>query len=649
MRLSSLPHTGLTSKLQPPQKASTSALFPALHFSSCIHRRKPTREPSYPSQKRPLLSHTRLVLSPLPSIARPAIQSEFRLATASRPTCIPTNPSDPQTSLHPSHHRTTSSSIIQLDGTMEPTPLVKAHDHARAAAVATRQASDTTVAVNEHTHAAGEFANAARSTSSVEALRTLKLLEEHHRRLAELLNLDPSPPTSQDAIVDSGDEKAGNGGGGSEKTDDEKAAGRKDDAGAAAADGAQPGSGKAMTQKPGLPGQKRIASREMSSSIASNLASARGIRTKTRGRPLSPSISNDQGLGNVEPHPRRGGSRSKMKEIIDQQQQPATGKPAWVPPMPSSPPKRNEAHLKSQDSTISNASSAASPTTTAPADDSGYSRFYNTFGSLINKISTPLALAGLPLIQEESTASQTTASPEIPSPKPSPKQPKSRPPLATVVEPDLSKIYSKATMRAISGDSHSAADSFYVVPTSGHTVSYARILSYSEKEKQRQETPLAGNDDEDDFVDARDGPSASTSSGAKQRIGRGRTDKELTNTVEELYTENQTLKVSLDKLTKRLHAFEASAQNMAESYRLMRPGSPLATTSSAASASGSKSRESEEEFAALRKQVERLERDNKKMQRTLEKYREKWETLKAGAKARRAQGGGESVEEAVPA
>lgn len=535
---------------------------------------------------------------------------------------------------------------------MEPTPLVKAHDHARAAAVATRQASDTTVAVNEHTHAAGEFANAARSTSSVEALRTLKLLEEHHRRLAELLNLDPSPPTSQDAIADSGDEKAG--GGGSEKTDDEKG-GRKDEAAAAAADGAQPGSGKAMTQKPGLPGQKRIASREMSSSIASNLASARGIRTKTRGRPLSPSISNDQGLGNVEPHPRRGGSRSKMKEIIDQQQQPATGKPAWVPPMPSSPPKRNEAHLKSQDSTISNASSAASPTTTASADDSGYSRFYNTFGSLINKISTPLALAGLPLIQEESTTSQTTASPEIPSPKPSPKQPKSRPPLAAVVEPDLSKIYSKATMRAISGDSHSAADSFYVVPTSGHTVSYARILSYSEKEKQRQETPLAGgaDDDDDDFVDARDGPSASASasSGVKQRIGgRGaRTEKELSNTVEELYTENQTLKVSLDKLTKRLHAFEASAQNMAESYRLMRPGSPLATTSSAASASGSKSRESEEEFSALRKQVERLERDNKKMQRTLEKYREKWETLKAGAKARRAQGGGESVEEPVPA
>lgn len=526
---------------------------------------------------------------------------------------------------------------------MEPTPLVKAHDHARAAAVATRQASDTTVAINEHTHAAGEFASAARNTSSVEALRTLKLLEEHHRRLAELLNLasDTTPSTSQNT-ADSGDEKSG----GTEKADEKT--GLKDEA--AGDGGAHAASLKAAAQKSGLPGQRRIASRELSSSIASNLASARGIRTKIRGRPLSPSISNDQGTGNVEPHPRRGGSRTKMKEIIDQQQQPATGKPAWVPPMPSSPPKRTDAHQKSHDSTTSSASSTASPTAAAP-DDSGYARFYNTFGSLINKISTPLALAGLPLVQEEAPVPQEIASPDLSLSK----QSKSRPPLTVISEPDLSKIYSKATMRAIAGEGHGAADSFYVVPTSGHTLSYARILSYSEKEKQRQETPLAAaDDDDDDFVDARDGPSA-PSTGTKQRAGRDHSDKDLANTVEELYTENQTLKVSMDKLTKRLHAFEASAQNMAESYRLMRPGSPLATTSSssstaaAAASTSSKPRVSDEEFTAMRKQVERLERDNKKMQKTLEKYREKWETLKAGAKARReAQGVGDSMEEAAP-
>jgi len=57
----------------------------------------------------------------------------------------------------------------------------KAYGHARAASIAT-QTSDTTVAINEHTLAAGEFARAADQTGSQEALRTLKLLESHHQR-----------------------------------------------------------------------------------------------------------------------------------------------------------------------------------------------------------------------------------------------------------------------------------------------------------------------------------------------------------------------------------------------------------------------------------------------------------------------------------
>ena len=62
------------------------------------------------------------------------------------------------------------------------------------------------------------------------------------------------------------------------------------------------------------------------------------------------------------------------------------------------------------------------------------------------------------------------------------------------------------------------------------------------------------------------------------------------------------------------------------------------------------SREAEEQLAAAMKQMERLEKDNRKMQKTLEKYREKWELLKAGAKARReAQGPADSVEDAAAA
>jgi hypothetical protein len=516
---------------------------------------------------------------------------------------------------------------------MESSPLTRAHDHAHAAAVATRQASDTTVAINEHTQAAGEFAIAARSTSSVEALRTLKLLEEHHRRLAELLKLPPEQPSTtgdDDVSEKGGADKSSIAGGDSSKTSDPPS-------GAATGKAAQP---------PNLGQQRRYASREMSSSIASNLASARGIRSKYRGQPLSPSVSNDQAPGNVDHQSRKDGSRHKMQNIIDNQ----PNKPAWVPPAPSQPTQDNRRQTQVP---------SRNDSSPAVAEDAGYARFYNTFGSLINKISAPLAFAGLPLIQEESTVSVPNDSPES-SPT---KRNRPRPTPAVIAEPDLSKIYSKATMRALAREGHNTNDSFYVVPTSGHTMSYANILSYEEKEKRRLEasgfsTSTHGNEeDDDDFVDARETP-APLSPGAKRRVGRVKTERDLNNTIEELCLENKSLKDMLDKLTKRLHAFEASAQNsamaLAESYRIMRPGSPLSTGGAGGSSKFSddatkrKIQEVEEQLAAATKHIERLEKDNRKMQRTLEKYREKWETLKAGAKARReAQGAGESADDSA--
>ncbi|KAH7165608.1 hypothetical protein EDB81DRAFT_639579 [Dactylonectria macrodidyma] len=508
---------------------------------------------------------------------------------------------------------------------MESSPLVKAHDHARAAAVATRHSSDTVVAINEHTQAAGEFAHAARSTSSVEALRTLKLLEEHHRRLAEILKL-PSEPTSQSSDADQ-----------NEKTSD-----KEHSTGHDANTKTESTAETSASKKLGLPTQRRYASREMSSSIASNLATARGIRSKYRGQPLAPSVSNDQAPGNVDALSRPHGPKAKMQNIIDHQ----PGKPTWVPPV--SAQQRPESHGK-------NTTSPRPDATPAAVDDGGYTRFYNTFGSLINKISAPLAFAGLPLIQEESTVSEQ---PETPETSPTKRSHLKASP-SKILEPDLSKIYSRATMQALAREGHGPNDSFYVVPTTGHTMSYANILSFAEKEKRRLEasshTELlnAPEEDDDDFVDAREAPVA-LSPGAKRRIGRANTDRELNNTIEELYMENKSLKDMLDKLTKRLHAFEASAQNsamaLAESYRLMRPGSPTVVSKTSDEAIRKKNQEMEEQLAAAVKQMERLEKDNRKMQKTLEKYREKWEVLKAGAKARReAQGTGDSVEDAATA
>ncbi|KZZ91139.1 hypothetical protein AAL_06880 [Moelleriella libera RCEF 2490] len=503
---------------------------------------------------------------------------------------------------------------------MDASSVVKAHDHAAAAAaaVATRQSADTTVAVNEHTLAAGEFAAAARSTSSLEALRTLKLLEEHHRRLAELLKLP------QDQVPQAGDENINE-----KSTQNEKGHGTE--------------SAHNTNKKMPSLAQRGFAAREMPSSIASNLASARGIRSKYQGQPLSPSISNDQAPGNVDQHPRRDGSKSKMQSIMGSH----SSRPTWGPPPPLLSQTTESRSSKPASSTRVDQTNAS----TSANEDAGYARFYNTFGNLINKISAPLAFAGLPLVQEESTSSEQSHEQHVAHSSP----PRRRTPRSNTVtlspEPDLAKIYSKATMRALAREGHSVHDSFYVVPSTGHTMSYANILTYAEKEKRRlgasqqSDLDLLHNpeDEDDDFVDARETP-ASLSLGMRRKATLAKTEKELRNTIEELSFENKSLKDMLDNVSKRLHAFEASSQHsamaLAESYRFMRPGSPnVAPHRGAEETLKKKTKDMEEQLMAATVHIERLEKDNRKMQRTLEKYREKWEVLKAGAKARRgAQG-----------
>ncbi|OBR09120.1 hypothetical protein CH63R_07885 [Colletotrichum higginsianum IMI 349063] len=523
---------------------------------------------------------------------------------------------------------------------MDESSLIKAHDHARAASNATHQ-SETTVAINEHALAAGEFANAARVTTSVEALRTLKLLEEHHQRLSELLKLPLDRRASQNP--DTIDEKQE-----SQASDDPNDVSSPHDARSKSGAGHSAGSPVASTKTvPSLAQPRRYPNREMTSSIASNLASARGIRSsRNRSQPIPPSVTNDQAPGSMEVQPRRDGSKVKMQNVLDQ-----SGKPGWIPPTGNPEPSRREVE----------SDKAEEPTSPPPSDD-GYSRFYSTFGNIINRLSAPLAFAGLPLITEESSASSVAAALEPPeTPEPAPIKRNRLKSSAAPAEPDLSKIYSRATLRAISA--HNPNDSFYVVPTSGHTVSYANILNFADKEKRRLEASLHGGDsfledDDDDFVDARESPSVPLSPSVRRRVGSkpSRSEQQLTNTVEELYLENRGLKDMLDKLSKRLHAFEATAQNsslaLAESIRLRRPGSPssIAVGGGPSTAGGdavlrSRNRELEEQMAMAVQRMEALEKENKTMARTLEKYREKWEKLKAGAKARRqAQGTAESAD-----
>ncbi|KAI0893849.1 hypothetical protein F4806DRAFT_498602 [Annulohypoxylon nitens] len=558
---------------------------------------------------------------------------------------------------------------------MESSPLIKAHDHARAASIATHT-SDTTVAVNEHTRAAGEFANAAKNTSSVEALRTLKLLEQHHRHLSELLQIPGKVPTSQNSENDSQV---------SEK--DEAVPGVASATPSSKSDGTGASTEKGNQPLPTLPKQSRYPARDLGASIASNLASARGIRSKYRSQPLSPSISNTEAPGNMDAASRRSG-RTKMQTMLDNSDaRPSTHSPEKErSSRQSNPSTQNQAE----------ASSAAANT------DEGFSRFYSAFGSIINRISAPLAFAGLPLISEEdpmspssTTNTPTTATPPTPQAELTPKTPvqkrvsRVRGPAAA--EPDLRKLYSKAALRAVArdgGGGPSANDSFYVVPTSGHTASYASILTFADKEKRRLEAQGgsdAGNGDDEDFVDARAqrgagrggrtyyGDSRDGVDGRGGFGGFGKGDSKgngsFNNVVEELYTENASLKNMLDQLSRRLHAFESMSQNsgmrLAESMRLMRPGSPLSagvaggskappslTPSSSAgvgagtSAAGGvpddalakRNRELEDQIHVMTKQMEEMERSYNKARANLVRYREKWEQLKAGAKARRAGG-----------
>ncbi|CAN8103069.1 unnamed protein product [Discula destructiva] len=508
---------------------------------------------------------------------------------------------------------------------MDTAPLIKAHDHAKAASDAT-QTANSTVAINEHTRAAGEFSLAAKSTSSIEALRTLRLLEQHHQKLSELIKFSVEHPANAKREPSGEKDVAEHG----EKTSAPTVGlDTKTDAVASTT------SSKSSATVPGLSPQRRYPpARELSSSIANNLASARGIRGSRRGAPAAPSISNEQAPGNLDTTSRKDGSKTRMQNMLDNKG--GQQKPSWVPPVQT--PAQATRQL-SIDETAEQESPAG-----PPAGDEGFSRFYNTFGNIINTLSAPLAFAGLPLIAEEHQPTESPASSESSS-----QRRKSKSVQTASDEPDLNKIYSKAALRSIYRDGHNPTDSFYVVPTSGHTVSYASILNFDQKEKRRaMAASIPGAEtgphdlDEDDFVDARE--SQMLPAGVKRRVGKSQTEKGLYNVIEELNTENTGLKDMLDKVTKRLAAFEASAQHsrlaMVDSMRLPRPASPLSQSGGTQAPASDdvlrrRNRELEEELARAMKQFEALEKDNNHLQRTVDKYRKRWQEVIAGAKERR--------------
>lgn len=310
--------------------------------------------------------------------------------------------------------------------------------------------------------------------------------------------------------------------------------------------------------------------------------------------------------------------------------------------------------------------------------DEPFQRFYSTFEGLISKLSAPLAFAGLPLGSEDAAQS-------VPANRKSPAETKLDRHHATPnrtsppAEPDVNKLYSRAALRAIrdsNGGSGNTTESFYVVPTSGGTVSYAGILNRAEREARRSSIEEA----DEDFVDARETPSSpelrQSRGGAKDSRLSRRADKfpSLQNpkTVEELQMENQALKHLSDTLSKRLHMWEVNAQSssmaLQQSLKAMHQQSttspehlpqhpsvpaPVEALPGTSLAGDYEQRIKLLEDNALRseRELDKVTRENEKLKNVLGRYRERWEKLKEGAKTRRAEAknGGDNNAGAGPA
>ncbi|KAG9228284.1 hypothetical protein BJ875DRAFT_252406 [Amylocarpus encephaloides] len=510
---------------------------------------------------------------------------------------------------------------------MEGSPLIVAGDHARAASAAT-STSDTTVAIDQHALAAGEFAKAASGTCNAEALRTLRLLEQHHRRISELLrypteNPPPNTPPTEVQVL-------------AEKPLSTSAAvaelrASKSDIG--------PRPSSSLRTPPGLHHSRRRPPGDPSSSIASSLASARGIRASSARQPLSPSVSNDQAPGDIEARPRRVGKRSRGSKSVPEHAHP---QPSWLPPTPLNA-------KKSESPSAAPATDAIRPTDSDTSlKDEGFVRFYSTFENIFTKLSAPLAFAAIPFTSNEAPESE----PESISPR---KRQSSHSRESSPPELEVSKLISRAALRALAGEGYPENESFYVVPTAGHTVSYAQILSFDKKEKRRSESSMPGKHphllteatEEDDFVDARETPSPPSPVRSNfQRSGIGkRRSRHLENRLEELDMENQTLKDIVDKLSKRLSAFEMGAQRssmaLQESIRAIRSASPAREQPKGHALhqedEGLKQRvlELEEIASSGQHQIEKLRRENDKLNVAVEKYEDRWEKLRVSAKTRR--------------
>lgn len=258
--------------------------------------------------------------------------------------------------------------------------------------------------------------------------------------------------------------------------------------------------------------------------------------------------------------------------------------------------------------------------------------------------------------------------------------------------PDLAALISKPALRALRSDGGTPInpnESFYLVPTSGGTVTYASMLQGPGAQPHHLNPidegsgSLKGSHDE--FVDAQESvgpPSPTSSRRPRSRSSAGQVTSARSipagrgtglKTLEELALENETLKSLVDKQSKRLQMWETNSQNqfnaLAQSYRA-RPPARLSSDPNALAHAlsiganampalpsppipGMQAPQSPTQDAATAKRIAELEaqlasqthrledlsstnaqlaRQNEKDKQVIGRYREQWEKLKAGAR-----------------
>lgn len=530
---------------------------------------------------------------------------------------------------------------------MDSAPLTRAQEHVRNASTAT-YAGHLQRAGHEHELAAAAFHDALSGTDNAESLRLIHLLENNHRAHARRIKADDKTTHAADEPADST----------ATSSPPKDAPSRPQ---------SPPTSATSPTR---APSRRRLPQ----SSIASNLAEARGIGPR-RGTPTSAAVSVTNALAN-----RNEQASTPVRDMLSRKAEVNRR---------SEPPRTSTHEVR-----------AASPSPSAPsATEDSFRRFYSAFGSVMSAITPPLAFTALPL----------TLSPPVPAPEPPPevKRPKpqsrnSSPEASRTVkssEPDLAALISKPAMRALREDGSAPLgpnESFYLVPTSGGTVSYANILqnpNASHHAHHAAQNPQLASIDEADnesgglkgssheeFVDARETVGPPSPSSSRRPRSRGHTTANVTSmrsipagrgsglkTFEEISLENETLKATVDKQAKRLSMWETTSQSsynaLAQSFRARKmPSDPSALARALAMGANAvppplpspsapslaPDSEMARRLAELEAQVaernarldelardnDKLERENKKNSEVLGRYRDQWEKLKAGARKR---------------